>query len=236
MVTGANGTIGTRFCHAMQEHYELRMADQQTHALAGIQGERVPLDITDLSACRRACDGVDAVLHLAGIPLPDAPFEPLVAVNIVGTYHMLQAAYESGVSRFVFASSAQVNEGYPSDVQTEERQPVRPGNLYGVSKCSGEAMGAYFAYQHNLSNVAVRIANYLPELTLLNCTTHRDRAAYLSPRDANQLLRLCIDTPSIQFLIVNGVSNNRYKRLDLTTARERLNYQPKDDAFAILDL
>ncbi len=236
LVTGANGTIGSRFCEAMAENYDLRLADLDTTGLGGRPGEIMTLDITDPASCTRACEDVDVVLHLAGIPHADTPWDPLVAVNMVGTYNLFQAACEAGVSRVVFASSAQVNEGYPSDVQTTENQPIRPGNLYGVSKCCGEALAAYYAYQRGLSSVAVRIANYLPELTATNCTSHRDRAAYLSPRDANQLLRLCVDTPGLDFLIVNGVSDNRYKRLDLTTARERLGYQPKDDAFAILGL
>jgi hypothetical protein len=42
--------------------------------------------------------------------------------------------------------------------------------------------------------------------------------------------------PDIQFALVHGVSNNRFKRIDLTETRELLNYQPLDDAFEIFDI
>jgi hypothetical protein len=43
-------------------------------------------------------------------------------------------------------------------------------------------------------------------------------------------------TPNVPFAIVNGVSNNRYKRLNLDESREILGYAPQDDAFEILGL
>lgn len=60
----------------------------------------------------------------------------------------------------VFASSAQTVEGYPQDRQILVSDPVRPKNLYGVTKCFGEALGCYFATQEGLSVIAVRIANF----------------------------------------------------------------------------
>lgn len=40
-------------------------------------------------------------------------------------------------------------------------------------------------------------------------------------------------TGNAGFAIVRGISNNRFKRLDLTTTRELLGYAPQDDAFDI---
>jgi hypothetical protein len=36
------------------------------------------------------------------------------------------------------------------------------------------------------------------------------------------------------FTIVNGVSDNRYKRLSIERSRQLLGYHPKDDSFSIL--
>jgi uronate dehydrogenase len=47
---------------------------------------------------------VDAVVHLGGIST-DGPFEPILQSNIVGSYHLYEAAREHGVRRIVFASS-----------------------------------------------------------------------------------------------------------------------------------
>jgi hypothetical protein len=54
----------------------------------------------------------------------------------------------------------------------------------------------------------------------------------LSPRDANQLLRRALTHPIVGHLVVNGVSNNATTRLDLSTTRTALGYDPVDDAFA----
>lgn len=58
-------------------------------------------------------------------------------------------------------------------------------------------------------------------------------AAFLSHRDLNQLLVRCIETPEVPFAIVQAVSNNRFKRLDITKTRELLGYDPRDDAFQL---
>ncbi len=53
--------------------------------------------------------------------------------------------------------------------------------------------------------------------------------AYVSRRDLTQLIRKCIEAEHIQFAIFNGLSNNRFKRLDLSDARELVGYEPEDD-------
>lgn len=58
-------------------------------------------------------------------------------------------------------------------------------------------------------------------------------ASYVSARDLHQLLVRCIETPAIGFAIVHGLSQNRFKRLDLTSTRELLGYAPEDDAFTV---
>ena len=53
--------------------------------------------------------------------------------------------------------------------------------------------------------------------------------AFVSQRDLNQLINRCIDVENIQFAIFNGLSNNRFKRLDISDARELVGYDPQDD-------
>jgi hypothetical protein len=40
----------------------------------------------------------------------------------------------------------------------------------------------------------------------------------------------------VHFAIVHGLSDNRFKRMDITSARELLGYQPRDDAFDLFDV
>jgi hypothetical protein len=61
----------------------------------------------------------------------------------------------------------------------------------------------------------------------------RHLGGYVSERDLNHLLVCCIEHPHVQFAIVHGISNNRFKRLDITSTRDLVGYVPQDDAFEI---
>ena len=47
--------------------------------------------------------------------------------------------------RIIYASSIHAVSGYPRTVQVKTHEPVNPGDLYGVTKCFGEALGRYMA-------------------------------------------------------------------------------------------
>ena len=108
---------------------------------------------------------------------------------------------------------------------------------YGVSKCFGEAVASYFAYAEGLSSIVVRIGSYDVNGDASNWLRQepnvRHLSGYVSERDLNHLLIRCIEAPDVPFAIVHGISNNRFKRLDLTSTRDRLGYAPQDDAFEI---
>jgi len=232
LITGASGRIGsalTKHLDAVgRDDYRLRLAD-----LKKIDGRGRILDVTDLAACKEVCQGVDAVVHLAGVPSPDSPFESILRSNIVGTHNIFRAAADAGVRRLVFASSAQAVEGYPVDVQVKTNMPVRPKNLYGVSKAFGEALAAYFAYQEGLEAVAVRIGAF-ERAENWSRMGSRDLSAWVNPGDLCALLVNCIEANLGQqpFAIAHGISDNRFKRLDLTDTRTRFGYDPQFDSFS----
>src|SRR5574342_932328 len=71
--------------------------------------ELVEGDIQDLAVCRRACQGVDLVLHQAALgSVPRSIEDPLSshAANVTGFVNVLWAAREAGVKRIVYASSS----------------------------------------------------------------------------------------------------------------------------------
>ncbi|HEY7030243.1 MAG TPA: NAD(P)-dependent oxidoreductase [Thermomicrobiales bacterium] len=236
LLTGAAGRIGSNFFAEAADRYRFRLADRRTEPLAAASArghEVIGLDVADLDACREACRDVETVVHLAADPSPEADFYgSLLDNNVKGTYNIFRAAKDQGCRRVVFASSVHAVAGYPHDVQPHADSPVRPINLYGVSKCFGEAVAACFAYAEGLSGIAIRIGAYDADWLRQNPTAD-SMAVYLSHRDMNQLLIRCIDTPDIPFAIVQAVSNNRFKRLDISRTRELLGYDPQDDAFQL---
>jgi uronate dehydrogenase len=232
LVTGASGLIGSAFVEALAAEgvLDLVRADLVDRDPSSPFPFR-RLDVRDLEGCHEACHGVAGVLHLAAHRAADSDFRSeVLPTNIVGTYNIATAAVEAGVGRFVFASSAQAVEGYPLERQVRAEDAPWPANDYGVGKAFGEALCGSLARRSSTTFVSVRIANYEPEPPGAGASL-RDRAAWLSPRDAIQLLARALTQPVAGHVVVNGVSDNATKRLDLSTTRDALGYDPADDAF-----
>jgi UDP-glucose 4-epimerase len=234
LLTGAAGRIGTAFYRECRGTYQFRLADKAPELLdrdreAG--DVAMLLEIADFSQCAEACRGIDTVVHLAADPLPEADFyDSLMANNFQGTYNVYRAAADAGCRRVIFASSVHAVFGYPESTPVPESAPVWPANMYGVSKCFGEATGRKFATSDGLSCIAIRIGAYEAEWIKTALTT-RNLSAYLSPRDLNQLIRKCIEVEGIDFAIVHSISDNRIKRLSIEETRRLVGYEPVDDGF-----
>jgi NAD(P)-dependent dehydrogenase (short-subunit alcohol dehydrogenase family) len=233
LVTGAAGRIGSYFAQHSHQKYRLRLMVQaldETATQLQALGEVVTADLSDLERLKELCQGIDTVIHLAADPSPSANWESVLPNNIIGTYHLFTAAKAAGCRRVVYASSIHAVSGYRADVQVKTSEPVNPGDLYGVSKCFGEALGRYMAEQEGLSVIALRIGAFQPLETVQSEKGLQMLDAFVSQRDLNQLIQLCIEDEQLQFAIFHGLSNNRFKRLDISDAVELLGYAPQDDA------
>jgi len=241
LLTGAAGHIGSAFREYAGKRYWLRLADRDVRKLdtAKAQGHEIMMfDIADPEACQKACQNIDTVVHLAADASPEAAFYgSLLENNIKGTYNIFRGAKDQGCRRVIFASSAQAVSGYPYDTQVHPNMAVRPKNMYGVSKCFGEAVAAYFAYGEGLSSVAIRIGAFDAVPPAGQRLSARDLSAYVSPRDLCHLLVQCIETADLPpFTLAHGISDNRFKLLNITETRESLDYRPRDDAFQVFDI
>ena len=235
LVTGGCGRIGSYFIKSTAGRYNFRMVDRiawDREKHGDFPGEASVADLQDIDACRQVCQGMDAVIHLAADPRPDAEFGSLLPNNIITTYNMYTAAKEAGCRRFIFASSLHAIEGYSIDIAVTPDMPIWPKNLYGVTKCFGEALGIYFAYHQGLPTFALRIGTYWPKDRTAT-PSERDKHSYVAADDLNQLLVKCLETTGIQYAIVHGNSNNRFKRLDISATIRDFGYQPQADAFEI---
>lgn len=130
LLTGASGRIGQTFYIASQKRYNFVLTDvrkpsypvQQPHQFA-------QADLTEETKLKELCSGIEAIVHLAGVPDPNADFAEILPANILSTTYLLEAASKAGVKRFVFASRAQTIEGYPVDRQISSGAAVAPANL-----------------------------------------------------------------------------------------------------------
>src|SRR5688500_8432770 len=235
LVTGAAVNIGSYFAEQSHRKYNLRhmvRAGDDSESIQRIR-EIVKADVSNLYDMQRVCEGIDTVLHLAADPSPSATWDSVKNVNITGTYNTFIAAKAAGCRRVIYASSIHAVSGYPSDVQVKTSEPVNPGDLYGVSKCFGEALARYMAEQEGLSAIALRIGAFQPPEAAAKESGLGMLDAFVSERDLNHLIECCIDVENLKFAILHGLSDNRFKRLDISDARELVGYRPQDDATAL---
>lgn len=231
LVTGSHGRIGASFSSAVRDRYRLRLLVRREEHLAAAErnGEGFVGDLCEPTSFRPAFEDVDTVIHLAADPSPKADWDSLHRNNIVATYNTFRAAVEAGCRRVIFASSIHAVSGYPADYQVHAQDPVNPGDLYGASKCFGEALARLVAVQERLSAIVLRIGAFQPREEAMHAERIGMMNAFVSHRDLNQLIRLSIDDERILFAVFHGLSGNRFNRMDIGTARELVGYEPEDD-------
>ncbi|MGB4135770.1 MAG: NAD(P)-dependent oxidoreductase [Microbacterium sp.] len=236
LVTGAAGHIGSGFLERFHERYDMVQLDLPGMVAedAARFGRVLEVDLRDLAEVKRAFQGIDTVVHLAGFRKADSLWQDLLEVNITGTYNVVAAAIAQHCRRIVYASSVHAVSGYPMQRQLREDDPVNPNDLYGVSKVFGEALGRYAAEQEGLSFIALRIGAFQQPDAVTPTGSGWMLQEYCAPDDLYELLVRCIDDESMTFEIFNAASASRYPRLDMSKARERLGFTPSVDAFAMV--
>lgn len=234
LVTGAAGNIGSYFVKESNHRYDLRLfvhtLDDRAKALNEF-GEVINGDLSDEGTARKACGGMDVVLHLAGVPDAFAKWDDLLPANILASYHLFTSAVEEGCKKIIFASSIHAVSGYPAGVQVKTTDPVNPGDLYGVTKCFGEAMGRYLSTQKGIAFLALRIGAFQPSDEPSKGGSMANADGFVSRRDLQQLLERCLDDQKLQFGIFQALSGNTFNRMDISDGAELLGYLPIDDFF-----
>lgn len=226
LITGAAGLVGDILRTHWGDRHPLRLADIQPLENLAAHEEFVRTDITDYQQMLTACTGVDVVVHLAADPSMHAEFyDTLLPLNVIGTYNAFEAARQAGCRRIVFASSINVVLGYEGeDVKWDV--PVFPQNVYGATKCWGEALARVFSDQHDLSCICVRLGS--PRFDQSGDWDPDRRNGTLSPRDCAQLFGRCVEVAHVDFAIVHGISKHRHSWMDLEISRSVLGYEPQD--------
>lgn len=224
LVTGAAGRIGSVVRAGLRGRYPaVRLLDVAEIGDAEEGEEVVTADLRDYPAVEAAMAGVDAVVHLGAIP-GEAAFGAICEHNIVGTYHVFEAARRRGAARVVYASSNHATGFYRESDRIGPDAPVRPDTLYGVSKVFGEALARMYVDKFGLQAACLRIGSFGPRPQ-----ARRELSTWLSHRDAVELVRCCLDAPDLGFVIVYGVSANTRGWWDNREA-DRIGYRPVDDA------
>ncbi|MFO7679880.1 MAG: NAD-dependent epimerase/dehydratase family protein [Chloroflexota bacterium] len=163
LITGGGGFIGSHLVDSqLAQGHTVRALDLHVENLDHIAHhprlEIIQNDLTDTDSLPLWVQDVDVVYHLASAHLdvtqPDSYYH---RVNVEATQHLLAAAHQSGLRRFVHCST----NGVVGDLQNppvDETAVCHPTNIYEQTKLLGEQAALNFAAATGLSVIVVRPA------------------------------------------------------------------------------
>jgi len=211
VVTGGSGKIGAYVVRELAAGHSVAVFDRQPPAEA--QDIRwIGGDIENFDDVVQALSGADAIVHLAGIPMPGkAPDQVLFRVNTLGTYNVHEACYRLAIRRVVSTSSGAVlgwtygeREIVPEYLPVDEDHPAKPHDPYGLSKLCGEEIARAYALKCGMETIALRPPRVLfPEgaRRLREEGGRRlkrlDLSAYIDPRDLAVAYRRAVEAPGL---------------------------------------
>jgi nucleoside-diphosphate-sugar epimerase len=246
LVTGSAGRVGRAAVRALVARGHLVIGYDRVPTPGLPTEQSVVATLADVDALNRAASGADSLIHLAAAP-DDARYprgEPpddgdnflseLVPSNLVGPYHVLEAARKARLPRVVLASTGQVVDGHLRDQQVPVTAGVRPRPryLYACTKVFLEALGQVYARNHGIAVLAVRLgwcprdAGQVEEIR----GNRRFQDVYFSPGDVGRFFVGAVEAETLpEYAVVYATSRPLHQlRYDLDPARMLVGFEPQD--------
>ncbi|MGR5522468.1 NAD-dependent epimerase/dehydratase family protein [Vibrio sp. PNB22_4_2] len=206
-MTGATGFVGSQLSSRL-EGVKCIVRKNEKHSFFDFLEVE---SIDGLTEWNSNLDGVDTIIHLAGVAHTTAANVPyLRAVNFDGTLHLANEAVRAGVKRFVFVSSIGVNGAFTDQAPFNEKSKPCPHSQYAQSKYDAELGLKKIAKETGLEVVIVRptlvygpsapgnfgmltrLVNKLPILPFGSANNRRD---FIAVQNLADLLVTCANHP-----------------------------------------
>ncbi len=162
LVTGSSGQLGSFVCEALKDSHQVVGLDLRPQPYDRLKPISVVGDICEPSQVRGVLKGIQAVVHCAAqVSVEESTKDPIsdAKVNVLGTVNMLNESVASGVSKFIYVSSAAIF-GPPRYVPIDENHPTQPMSNYGASKLAGEKYALAYSKNSAMEVVPVRPFNF----------------------------------------------------------------------------
>jgi nucleoside-diphosphate-sugar epimerase len=166
-------------------------------------------DVQDLAQVFEAVVGCDAVIHLAAMKNPNVATTKLTfETNVVGTFNVHHAAFRFGVKRVVSTSSIAIlgwsyseRDFAPDYLPIDENHPIKPQDVYGLSKEIGEDIARSYT-RKGLETIVIRPSGVVTPDALAQIKREGGRRptkfqtyCYIDVRDLATAYRLAVERP-----------------------------------------
>jgi UDP-glucose 4-epimerase len=164
LITGGLGYLGVRIAESLLTlGYEVRLTTSRENPIIPeklYSCECVNIDFNDNKLLEQACDGVNAIIHLAGLDAPSSQRDPESALFVtgLGTLKLLQIAESLRIKKFIYMSTVHVY-GSPLSGFIDETCLPRPLHPYAITHRLAED---YVLEAHNrekLGGTVFRLSN-----------------------------------------------------------------------------
>src|SRR3990170_3898667 len=167
LITGGAGFIGSHLVeHMLAAGNTVRVLDnlstgKRENLPAHSRLEFVLGDIRDRGLVLECVRDVQAIIHLAAVGSVQASVDDPTgthATNFDGTLHLLEAARQEHVRRFLYASSASVY-GDNTRLPLVEEEGLNPLSPYAADKLAGEYYLRFYHAKFGIETTAFRFFN-----------------------------------------------------------------------------
>ncbi|MBI3974628.1 MAG: NAD(P)-dependent oxidoreductase [Chloroflexi bacterium] len=244
---GAGGPVAAAAIAELEQYHTLRLADirppdvphpRLQEDATGRLAERWParphprehelrlVDVTNPEQVLAAAAGMDAIINLSVIrPDPVMSFR----VNMMGAYHVMQAAVAHGIKRVVHTGPEVIINHYWHDFDVTVEAPPRPGTgYYLLTKYLGQEVVRSFAETYGLEVIALYFHVFQPA----NATEPLPGASpfLVSWEDTGRAFRAAVEAPPMPhryepFIITTDLPHGKF---NADKAQRLLGWQPQD--------
>jgi nucleoside-diphosphate-sugar epimerase len=239
---GAGGPVAAAAIAELEQHHTLRLTDirppEEPHPRFQERAEDWPrrpsprehefrrVDVTSPDDVIAAAEGMDAIINLSVIrPDPVMSFR----VNMMGAYHVMQAAVTHGIKRVVHTGPEVIIGHYWHDFDLTVEAPPRPGTgYYLLTKYLGQEVVRSFAEAYDLEVIAL----YFHVFQRADASEPLPGASpfLVSWEDTGRAFRAAVEAPPMPhryepFIITTDLPHGKF---NAEKAQRLLGWQPQD--------